>query len=172
MAARYNAKDISKLRGREIFVDANVLIYLFWATGSQDWEKQYASLFKGFLKQGNKLYIDFSVISEIINREIRIAQGVHTEYKNEYKKFRDSPCGQSTLKDIYTIVGETILPTFNIIGKNFDKDDIKCLLIVDKMDFVDKSILSICKDNNFVLLTNDKDFKDANIDIVTCNPKL
>jgi predicted nuclease of predicted toxin-antitoxin system len=41
---------------------------------------------------------------------------------------------------------------------------------MDALDFLDKGILKTCQDNNFVLLTNDKDFKNANIDILTGNP--
>ena len=35
--------------------------------------------------------------------------------------------------------------------------------MVDELDFVDKAIVSICSENNLVLLTNDRDFKNCGL---------
>ncbi|SFD85961.1 STAS-like domain-containing protein [Thermophagus xiamenensis] len=39
-------------------------------------------------------------------------------------------------------------------------------------DFVDKATVSICSENNLVLLTNDRDFKNSGLDILTGNPRI
>jgi predicted nucleic acid-binding protein len=171
MTTKYSLSDVSHLIDRDIFVDANVLIYLFWSTGSIRWEIDYATAYSSLLKQGNTLYIDFLVISEVINQMLRI------EYKKKqssvsFKQFRDSPDGQQVLSNIYLIVETQILNQFNVIDKSFSKNDIQSFLKIDSLDFIDKGILNICQDNNFVLLTNDKDFKNANIDLLTCNPAI
>ena len=41
--------------------------------------------------------------------------------------------------------------------------------MIDELDFVDKSTVSIFQENSFVLLTNDKDFRNSDIDILTGN---
>ena len=169
MAAKYRLQEVSQVQNRGVFVDANVLIYLFWPTGSYTWEQDYARVFGNLLRQKNSLFVNFSVISEIINRTVRI------EHKKkqpaiEFKEFRNSPEGQNTLSDIYLIVKTTILPQFNIIGKVFNRQDVEQFLVADDLDFVDKSTLAICKENAFVLLTNDRDFKNVDIDILTGNP--
>ena len=46
------------------------------------------------------------------------------------------------------------------------------LLVVDELDFNDKIIFSLCKEKNMVLLTNDSDFVQSDIDILSANPKL
>ena len=46
------------------------------------------------------------------------------------------------------------------------------MFIVDSLDFTDKAIERVCSENSFVLLTNDKDFKDSTIDILSCNRNL
>ncbi len=171
MATKYKLQDIAQLNGRDVFLDANILIYLFWPTGQHLFENNYACVFSHLLRQNNKLYVDFLVISEVINRVVRIEhQKLNPAQK--FKEFRNSQEGQDTLKDIYLIVKDEILSKLNVIGKAFNKQEIENSLIVDKLDFVDKAIVTLCKKNTLVLLTNDKDFKDSDLDILTCNPAI
>jgi len=175
MAAKYKLKDVSQLAGREIFVDANVLIYLFWPTGTLYWETNYARTFAQLLRQKNPLLVDFIVLSEVINRVMRLEHNKMQDNQQDvckYKDFRDSREGRETLSDIYLIVKEGILKHFKIIGKIFGQKDIEAFLILDELDFMDKSTACICRDNNFVLLTNDKDFGNAGIDIITGNMQI
>ena len=171
MKARYKLNQIDQLKSKSFFVDANVLIYLFWPTGNSYWVNSYATVFRKLLKQGNALFIDFLMISEVVNRIIRIEH--HNINSNQnFKDFRNSDEGREVLHDIYTIVQDSILNNFCVVGKEIDKQDLESFLIVDDLDFVDKAIVSICKENNFVLLTNDKDFKYTSIDILSCNPSI
>lgn len=169
MATRYRLQDVAQLIGRDVFLDANILIYLFWPTGQQFFEQNYARVFGNLLRQNNKLCVDFLVISEVINRVIRIEhQKINPVQK--FKDFRNSQEGQEALKDIYLIIQNNVLSRFDIIGKTFSKQDIENSLIVDELDFVDKATVALCKENALVLLTNDKDFKNTDLDILTGNP--
>jgi len=155
MAVKYKLQDLPNLSDKKIFVDANVLIYLFWPTGANHWER-------------NQMLIDFCVLSEVVNHMMRIEHN-KLQTMAPYKDFRDSQEGRDALLDIYFIVKEHILKIFNIVGKIYGQKEIENFLIVDELDFVDKSIINICKENDFVLLTNDKDFRDTDIDILTDN---
>ncbi|OJV36928.1 MAG: twitching motility protein PilT [Bacteroidales bacterium 36-12] len=171
MAVKYSLNSIAQLQGRDVFLDANVLIYLFWPTGSVNWQNKYASAFAQLLRQRNKLCVDFLVISEVINRVIRY-EHVKLQPALKFKEFRDSQEGKDAIKDIYKVVENDILNRFHFIDKAFSKDEVHSFLNIDTLDFVDKAILKVCKDNNCILLTNDKDFKAADIDILTANPAL
>lgn len=171
MATNYKLHDFAKLAERDIFVDANVLIYLFWPTGQHSFESNYARVFRNLLKQGNSLYVDFLVISEIVNRVLRIEHHKLNPIQT-FKDFRNSKEGIDVMSDIYLIIQNNILSRFNIIGKSFNRNDIEGFLIVNQLDFVDKATASICLDNNLVLLTNDKDFKNSGLDILTGNPRI
>jgi predicted nucleic acid-binding protein len=171
MAAKYRLQDIYQLRDRNIFVDANVLIYLFWPSGSYLWEQHYARAMRNIIKQGNSLFIDFFVISEIINRVLRI-EHAKLQPHTKFKDFRDSQEGKDALADIYLIVKHDILSRFTIVGKIYNKQEFENLLVVDELDFVDKSTVKICKENSLVLLTNDKDFKNTDLEILTGNPNI
>ena len=178
MAARYSLQNVATLQGRKVFFDANVLLYIFWPTGSYKWESNYSSAFGSLLRQKNELMVDFLVLSEVINRAIRIEHDKHLSlYKIErkdlsFKSYRDSADGQNALNDIYLIVKDNILPNFEIQGKAYTKADIESFLQVDSLDFMDKAFIPICKENNCILLTNDKDFANTDIEILSSNPAI
>jgi len=171
MATNYKLKDYAEIAGKDIFIDANVIIYLFWPTGQRNFEENYARVFRNLLRQGNKLYLDFFIISEVINTVLRIEyQKLNPEHK--FKEFRNSQDGKNVVSDIYLIIQNDILSKFNIIGKSFNRSNIEGILIVDQLDFVDKATVSICSENNLILLTNDKDFKNSGLNILTDNPHI
>ena len=57
MAARYALQNITDLQNRKVFFDANVLIYIFWPTGSYRWETDYSSAFGSLLRTNNELVV-------------------------------------------------------------------------------------------------------------------
>lgn len=169
MAMTYRLNDYSRLSGQSIFVDTNVLIYLFWPTGQYSLESGYAEVFKNLLKQNNILYVDFLVISEFINRVLRNEYKKKQNSKKSFKEYRNSQDGKVLINDVYLIVQKYILRDFKIIGKCFTQTDIEKFLEDGNLDVIDKAIVSICLENNLVLLTNDKDFKNSGIPILTDN---
>lgn len=178
MATRYSTQNIAAVINRKVFFDANILIYIFWPSGSQHWENIYSATFARLVRQGNELIVDFIVISEIVNRAIRLEYDkfLLTSGFNRnnfsFKKYRNGPDGQTALADIYLMIETEILNTFTIVGKSFTKPDIQSFLTVDSLDFGDKAILSTCQENTCILLTNDVDYKTYPIDILTSNPAI
>jgi hypothetical protein len=138
---------------------------------SSYWKQKYMDAFNRLSCQKNNLFIDFMIISEIINRMLRF-EHQNLQPFSDYKDFRNSKDGKNASFDVFKIIKNDILPRFSIVGKIFDKQEIEKLLIVDDLDFVDKSIVEICKENSLILFTNDKDFKYADIDILTGNPNI
>ena len=175
MAGRYTLQNYTQIKDRDIFFDANIILYLYWATGNRHWTNKYSSLYKLLLNQGNRMYINFLVISEVVNRAIRIEHDKYNKIQKTeigYKKYRDSDAGVEALDDIYTLLEDDILTHFNIVDDGYDKSDIIEFLNVDNLDFGDKAIEKSCNDRNMVLLTNDADFRDSKIDILSVNYKL
>lgn len=178
MAKCYDYSKIKSVINRTVFFDANILLYIFWPIGSSSWEKEYSSIFKKLLAQKNTMVVDFIVISEVVNRAIKIEYEKYLQAKVissqnlRFKQFRDSNDGKNALSDIYQVVNRNIVNRFNVTGKIFTKTDIENFLQVNSVDFSDKGIISICEENNFVLLTNDKDFANTDLEIVTSNPAL
>ena len=120
------------------------------------------------------MHVDFIVLSEFVNRAIRIE---YENYKNtngfcKYKQFRNSQDGQQTISDVYNTIKSAIIGSFQVSGKCFDEGDINQFLSLDRLDFSDKAIELICQENNFILLTNDGDFRNSSLDILSENRSL
>lgn len=116
--------------------------------------------------------INTFVLSEVINRVLRMEWENKTGKSINFKSFRNSSEGLSVQKDIFDMIEDKILKYFQVIDKQLTTTDIKNMLIVDRLDFNDKIILDVCKARNMILLTNDADFKDTDIDILSANPKI
>lgn len=178
MENTYNLDEINNIKGKGVFFDANVLIYIFWTPGVYKWEYNYANAFGKLFRQGNDLFIDFTVVSEVINRTHKIdfekflKENKKSKEKYTYKQFRNSSEGKERLKDIYTVFKNIILDRFKVIGKKYSSSNIESFLEIDSLDFNDKAIHSLCKEKSLILFTNDADFKYCNIDILSSNPQL
>jgi predicted nucleic acid-binding protein len=125
------------------------------------------------------IVVNFNVVAEVINRitkeEWIIWHGWRTfrGYKqhNEPKDFRDSKEGRKLIETVNKTLGEHVLPYVEIAGKIFDTQELAKLLTYDGLDFNDKEIVTICKEKNFAVVTDDFDFYDRSIPVLTCNPR-
>lgn len=178
MANCYSKSQIHQLKNRLIFFDANVLIYLFVPTGKEYFENIYSSMFSLLIKHKNKLVIDFIVLSEFVNRAIRIDYERYLQLNNldksslSFKTYRNETDGKQKLQQLYGLVANRILKYFNIVENGISSEDLVSMLSVDALDFNDKAIQHICRQNNFILLTNDVDYKETSLEILTANSRL
>lgn len=174
---RYNLTNIHTLGDKKVFFDANILLYLFWSTHPY-FEAQYSIVYTKLKEQKNKLAVHFVVISEVVNRAIKIAYETYlienslTRKDMSYKSFRDSADGIEAQEDIYTLVKAKIINDFEIVDTDIYQKEIESMLVIDSLDFSDKLIVTLCKNHEFVLLTNDSDFKNSDIDILTLNHRI
>ncbi|MGB5793581.1 hypothetical protein, partial [Poseidonibacter sp.] len=142
-----------------------------------EWEDKYAKVYDDLDVPDNDFVVDFLVISEFVNRAMRLSYDIYLDEKGfnsreiPFKDYRNSTDGKETLSDIYELVKE-LLKHFTVIEKSYSKIDIESMTLVDNLDFTDKAIVKICEVNNYILLTNDGDYKYSNIDIITCNSYL
>lgn len=126
---------------------------------------------------GNELCVDVLVLSEFINRFLRIEYENYLKYNGfnhqqvNFKSFRSEPEGTQASQDVETIVKGRILNKFALVGKLFDTADINAISLAN-CDFNDALIVKTCQEHQCVLVTNDADFSGANIDILTANNKL
>jgi predicted nucleic acid-binding protein len=173
---RFDKQDIAKLSGKAVMFDANIILFLSWSLkpGSMA-VRVYSGIFGLLIKQGNNLIINTIVLSEVINRVARLEYQKYcdiTPTPLDYKQYRNSTAGQLVFQDIYNILNTIILPHFNLGNKTFNVDEIKGMLKLDDYDFNDKLIIAECKEKNYLLFTDDGDFINADVDILTANHKL
>ena len=178
MIQKIQHETIQKMKDKRVFIDANILLYIFWPTGNRNWSKEYSSAFKILMSNQISLVIDRTTLSEFINRALRHEYEKHFRESNQtksnlpFKEFRNETYGLETIREVYSIVKEKILSKIEFLDKKFNKDEIIELLKDEKGDFNDNIIIQFCKESNLILLTNDGDYKNAPIDILTANPVL
>lgn len=173
MPQRYTLQDIPHIVNKSVFFDANIIIYLFWPVYDKYHNAtRYASCFNALLKQKNPCVISLTVLSEVINRIIRLEQASLNLQSQNFKDFRNSHEGMAVQNDIFSIISNTILNRFSLADQMFSVDDIITYLQADTLDFNDKIIADICRKNDMILLTHDADFIAADIDILSANTKL
>jgi len=180
MSLRIKAVQVAQVKGRPLFFDANVLLYLFGAvaTPKNQWlVEAYTKVFSDCLKMQSVLCVDIFVLSEFINRSLRLDYENYLKMNGldksqlDFKTFRATPDGEQLSKGIETVVKGRILKQFKLVGKLFNPADITAISLVNH-DFNDALIIQTCQAHHCVLVTNDADFSGADLDILTANNKL
>jgi predicted nucleic acid-binding protein len=162
-----------------VVFDANVLVSLFSGLeppGSTPVRK-YSRVLKEIRQAGAQMLLDVLVMSEFINvcvrkhRDLAIAQGaVWTSLKD----FRKSPQFSPIANDIARTARQ-IVALCTRIDHPFSQWAIKDLLsdyAAGQSDFNDQLVVELCRKENALLLTNDTDFTQGGITVLTTHPKL
>lgn len=138
----------------------------------------YSGALRKILEAQSRIFIDQTVLSEFVNLYARIAharaKGAPGSQKPSFKEFRRSaefqPVAQGIASDAKRILGQC-----NWINGEFD------LSVIDHMldslasgdfDFNDKVIATHCAKLDLKLVTDDSDFKNLNIPLITANSRL
>ncbi len=149
----------------KVFIDTNILIFLFSPSfvNSREYQvEKYSSIYNKLLANQSELYVNELVISEFINRCMRIdfERNFNISDKKDYKKdYRPSEEYDTTLKIVLKQV-KKILKSVNQINDDFTNFDIvKSVDTYLKSDFNDLIIAETVTKNNLKLLSDDGDFK-------------
>jgi predicted nucleic acid-binding protein len=183
MALRIDLNNIKNLSDKNILLDTNIWIYLFCPLGhSKEFiVKKYSLAFNRLIHSNNKLYIDVMILSEFINRYLRLAYYVYMknnnietdfDFKKDYKQTDDF---KETIQLIVSTIKNKILLKVSVANFNYENNNIVELIdnLKDKMtDFNDLHFEKLCKTKGFILLTDDSDYSDSSLDIISGNPKL
>lgn len=170
---KYNFKRHDKL-----FLDANIWLYLYAPQKPQAyWVKIYSEVFRRILKAGSKIHTDVLVVAEFVNRYARSKwqfDESHSDEFDEFKDFRNSPHFKPVASAIAADV-KRVLKHCSRIESGFAKlktDDLLTDYSAGNSDFNDLVIAELCKCNGLTLITNDGDFKNQEIPVLSANPKL
>lgn len=157
----------------QLFLDTNIWVYMYGVQEPRDhWVKIYSTVFERILKAKSRIYIDVLVISEFINVYSRQMWKLVARDINQFKKFRNSPRFKQVAQDV-TIAAKQVMSHCSWIEGAFTKLIIDNLLddyAVGNSDFNDQVITEICKSNGLTLITNDRDFRSQEIQILTAYP--
>lgn len=169
------AHDVSKYafsKGEPILIDANVWLYLQppAAQPPPAFAKRYSSALKNILSAGATPVIESIVLSEYLNRYLRLEYDA--AWRNAYPKFKDfrksgyfAPLAQAAVADAKQILKlatpqDTRLPTTDIAAILAETE-------AGTLDFNDAVLVENCRLNDWKLLTNDGDMTIGGIEVLT-----
>ena len=162
-----NIENLIKIDSEEkIFLDTNILVFLFSPSfvNSKEWQiEKYNQIVSKLLLDGNKMYINSHVVSEFINVCLRIDfdKNFNTNKDKNFKKdYRISTNYGNTLSIILSEL-KKILKITSTINDDFVSFDIlsECTCH-QQLDFNDLIIARTVINNDFLLLSDDKDFNN------------
>lgn len=158
-----------------VFLDANIWLYIFGPQGPEYqkrfWIDIYSEVFRNVLDSNSQIYIDVLILSEFINRYARLIYHVDAAIGVEFKDFRKTEEFKIIAQDISADTMR-LLKCCTRIESGFGDLQIQSLLIdyaKGDTDFNDQVLAELCKNNGFILITNDSDFKVQGIPILTAN---
>ena len=173
----YDLSSYSFKPEEQVLVDTNIWLYLFPAPGNPQhrFARQYSIAFSNLVSAQAQPVLDPMVLSEYLNRYIRIEwQG---NYKSQYPKFKDFRNSQDFLPVVSS--AETFAKRIvsfcklhSIPANELDLNQALADFSSGKMDFNDAILIDICKKESLKLMTNDGDFQDGGIEVLTTNPRL
>jgi predicted nucleic acid-binding protein len=173
------AKDIRKHLFRpaeRLLFDTNVWIAIYGPGDPKDWRTRvYTKAFSRILKADCQIFVNVTVISEYINRILRINQEL-LGINGSLKDFRKSPEYKAVATDVAADVRRIAgIGTVTFADTGFDAMD-PCQLMdgfeVGDRDFNDQIIAKLCKNQEWTVVTNDADFSVYDVDVLTANAKL
>ena len=163
-------------RHRRLLIDTNVWIYL---NGPQVWDnpekREYSEALKKIRQAKCDVFIDVVVLSEFMNRYLRIKfEAWKPDKSAEFKDFRSSTDYPAVAKDVADAV-RGILRTCQLVDSGFESIDMEALLAdfeEGRRDFNDQILAELCKTKDLTLITHDSDFKGYGITALTANQKM
>jgi hypothetical protein len=163
--------------GEPLLLDANVWLFLFPAPSGRPSGSRasYSVAFKEMLKVGVYLALDALVLSEYLNRYCRIEWKVlHKSAYPEFKRFRKSP-EYISVGNGAAVFARSILKFCTKHDHPFSSTDVERVLTdfeCGACDFNDGLFVETCRLNGWKFVTNDADFINGGIEVLTSNPKL
>ena len=161
----------------QILLDTNIWLYLFPAPGNPPYNfaQQYSTAFANLVSAQAQPVLDPMVLSEYLNRYIRIEwEGSYKSTYLRFKDFRNSPDFSAVASAAETFAKKILsfCQVHSIPASELDLSMALADFSSGNVDFNDAILVDICKKRNLKLMTNDGDFQNGGIEVLTTNPRL
>lgn len=174
----HDIKSYGYKKGEALLFDANIWLYISAPPSSAPvahWTKRYSQALKEMLNAGATLVISSTVLSEYLNRYCRIEwDALYKASYPTFKKFRLSTDFKSVGAQA-TAEANQILALCGTRNDRFETCNVKSALTEfgsGTLDFNDGMITHFCAEHGCKLVTNDADFTEGGIEILTANGSL
>lgn len=182
MPVRLHLDDIGHVAADSIVVDTNVLLNTFAVNAShpERHKREYGRALSLARGAGKRLYVDFVILSEFINTELRTAFALfrdaqrdeHLEFKRDYRSTIEY---RSTLATTMDIVRTQILRLCQVTNHQYSRSELVSRAGAAESgssDWNDLHIAELARDLSGFVLTDDADFIQIDVDTISANPRL
>ena len=158
-----------------LFFDANIWLAIYGPSHKHWAQPPCSSLFFKLIKNNIDIYTNSLIISEVVNSWARLEfnqQRKELGFKpNEFKMFRETLQFLDVVEDISINIKKILRwsKRFDSSLESIDMDSIISKYGSGTYDFNDLVFGEICKANDFILVTNDRDFCTTDVNILTAN---
>lgn len=163
--------------GEALLLDANVWLHIFSppSGNTPSFARGYDAALKRMLAARTHLAVDALILSEYLNRYIRIEwAALHKQAQPNFKKFRQSPAFAAVGQGA-ALFARRILKLCSRYDNPFATANIDQVLTnfeSGNQDFNDGLLSEACRHHGWKLVTDDGDFTSGGIEVLTGNPKL
>ncbi|OCQ93326.1 PIN domain-containing protein [Oscillatoriales cyanobacterium USR001] len=160
-----------------LLFDTNVWLYIYGPMGEQ--YPRYRATYTLALIRSRaakaRILLDVLVLSEFINAYARFIynQLPAATKPAEFKTFRKSadfqPIGEEIARQ-----SEKVIERCELIESGFTRVNLREMIgdyAAGQCDFNDQILVELCKANELKLVTHDSDFKNADVTVITANPR-
>jgi predicted nucleic acid-binding protein len=133
----------------------------------------YSGALDQALEVGSRIEVNALILSEFVNLVLRVEFRQHTQGQSQYKDFRKSEEYGAAARFCTSAIS-SILQQSTYVDFECPVSEMQTLIEQfgeDQTDFNDALIVHQCRQNNLILVTDDGDFQDAEINILTHNRK-
>ena len=163
--------------GEPILIDANVWLYLLPPASqpTPSWAVAYSSTFSRLLQAKAQPVVDALVLSEYLNRYVRIEYDA--AWRGAYPRFKDFRQSRDGANILQAAVAEVTQILKNSSSRDTGLENVDMPAVLGAVqngivDFNDGLLIQNCRLNGWKLLTHDGDMTLGGIDLLTTNKKL
>ena len=158
----------------ELLLDANIWLFVYGPSKPGDRKVAvYSRALDKILRAKSRIYIDVLIASEFINAYARLKYNILNPGV-AFKRFRQSADFKPIAQDVAADV-RRVLQHCTRVESGFPALDINALIYEyekGNSDFNDQVLANLCKSKGLKLVTDDRDFKDRGLTVVTANRHL
>ncbi|MDP4022044.1 hypothetical protein Q8W71_05380 [Methylobacterium sp. NEAU 140] len=174
----YQISNAGKISGARILFDTNIWIFINGVNQGADQNKvnDYSAAYNDLLRNGNEILVTDYVVSEFANRCIKIAYELHCQAQGirpdprEFKKVRKSAAFEPAMDEIrQNCLDLTRDCTYISAAGHCTIDDVINEFYSGKLDFTDIVLREFCAKEQALFMTDDGDFSDCGLTMITAN---
>lgn len=168
----YALSQIQKLKGRTVLLDTNILLFVYGA-GREDSERvrSYSRGMAALMGQGIETVVTPTILSEFYNQSLRQDYAFHQNEYSTFKLFRNADIGRKCTEAVCVSIRRILASSKFVMDPSMTSDSILSLLQGGKLDFGDSLSILTARRYDYIIFTDDIDFKDTGVSILTNNSK-